>query len=92
MDEAARRLSEFVGREIGEFVEVKIKADYDVGYVLGEIPELHYIAERDGEVFHFEHKFKAASRPLLVVSFDGKQLAIAGGRYHVTDRGIVDRK
>jgi hypothetical protein len=91
MGQAARRLSEFVGREIGEFVEVKINPDYNVGYVLGEIPELHYIAERDGEVFHFDHKFKAASRPLLVVSFDGKQLMIAGGRYSVTDRGIVDR-
>ena len=91
MNEAARRLSEFVGREIGEFVEVQINPDYDVGYVLGEIPEIHYIAERDGKTYHFDHKFKAASRPLLIVSFDGKQLAIAGGRYHVTDRGIVDR-
>jgi len=91
MSEAARRLSEFVGREIGEFVEVKINPDYDVGYMLGEIPELHYIAERDGEVFHFEHKFKKHSRPLLIVSHDGKQLMIAGGRYNVTDRGITDR-
>lgn len=91
MSEAAERLSEFVGREIGEFREVKINPDYNVGYVLGEIPEVHYIAERDGEVFHFDHKFNEASRPLLVVSFDGKQLMIAGGRYSVTDEGIVDR-
>ena len=91
MSEAARRLSEFVGREIGEFVEVEINTDYEVGYVLGEVPELHYIAERDGEVFHFHHEFKVASRPLLLVSFDGKQLMIAGGRYDVTDRGIIDR-
>lgn len=91
MTEAARRLSEFVGREIGEFVEVEANTDYDVGYVLGEIPEVHYIAERDGEVFHFNHEFKETSRPLLIVSYDGKQLMIAGGRYNVTDRGIVDR-
>ena len=91
MSEAARRLSEFVGREIGEFVEVKSNPDYEVGYALGEIPELHYIAERDGETYQFHHKFKARSRPLLIVSFDGKQLMIAGGRYNVTDRGIVDR-
>ena len=91
MREAAERLSEFIGREIGEFEEVQINTGYKVGYVLGEIPELHYIAERDGEVFQFHHKFKEASRPLLVVSFDGKQLMIAGGRYNVTDRGIVDR-
>ena len=90
MDEAARRLSDFVGREIGEFSEVEIAGDYDVGYALGEIPEIHYIAERDGEIFHFHHTFKEKSRPLLVVSFDGKQLMIAGGRYQVTDRGIVD--
>lgn len=91
MREAQKRLSEFVGREIGEFIEVKVNTDYDVGYALGEIPELHYIAERDGEVFHFHHKFRKASRPLLVVSHDGKQLIIAGGRYDVTDRGIIDR-
>lgn len=90
MDEAAERLSEFVGREIGSFTEVQINTDYDVGYVLGEIPELHYIAERDGEVYHFHHEFAESSRPLLVVTFDGKELMIAGGRYSVTDRGIVD--
>lgn len=91
MREAQRRLSEFVGREIGEFIEVEVNTDYKVGYVLGEIPELHYVAERDGKVFHFDHKFKKASRPLLVVSHDGKQLIIACGRYHVTDQGIIDR-
>ena len=91
MSEAARRLSEFVGKEIGEFVEIEAPTEYDVGYVLGEIPELHYIAERDGETFHFHHTFKTDSRPLLIVSHDGKQLMIAGGRYQVTDRGIVDR-
>ena len=92
MDEAQRRLSEFVGREIGEFIEVEVPTDYAVGYALGEIPELHYIAERDGEVFHFHHEFEEQSRPLLVVSHDGAQLIIAGGRYHVTDQGIEDRQ
>ena len=90
MQEAAERLSEFVGREIGDFKEVSISNDYDVGYVLGEIPEIHYVAERDGELFHFHHNFNVSSRPLLVVSFDGRELMIAGGRYSVTDRGIVD--
>jgi len=90
MREAAERLSEFIGREIGDFKEVSIGNNYDVGYVLGEIPEIHYIAERDGELFQFHHAFNESSRPLLVVSFDGEQLIIAGGRYSVTDRGIVD--
>ncbi len=90
MSEAATRLSEFVGREIGDFVEVPVSNNYDVGWALGEIPEIHYIAERDGELFHFHHEFKEQSRPLLVVSHDGKELIIAGGRYSVTDRGIVD--
>lgn len=91
MEAAQRRLSEFVGREIGEFVEIDVPNNYAVGYALGEIPELHYIAERDGEVFHFNHEFKEASRPLLIVSHDGEQLIIAGGRYNVTDKGIEDR-
>ena len=55
MDEAALRLSEFVGREVVDFSEIDLQTDYEVGYVLGEIPELHYIAERDGEVYHFQH-------------------------------------
>lgn len=90
MREAAERLSDFVGKDITEFEEIEIADHHDVGYVLGEIPEVHYIAERDGESFHFHHTFRETSRPLLVVSFDGNQLMIAGGRYQVTDRGIVD--
>lgn len=89
--EAAARLAAFTGRDIDSFAEVEVNQDYDVGFVLGEMPELHYIAERDGEAFHFHHTFTASSRPLLVVSHDGKQLLIAGGRYEVTDQGITDR-
>lgn len=91
MREAARRLSEFTGREIVDFSEVDLRTDYDVGYALGDIAEIRYIAERDGEHFQFEHKFRPKSRPLLIVSHDGKQLIIAGGRYDVNDRGIIDR-
>ena len=91
MEEAAFRLSEFVGREVVEFSEVDLRTDYDVGYVLGDLAEISYIAERDGEIFQFEHEFAEQSRPLLIVSHDGKQLIIAGGRYDVSDRGIIDR-
>lgn len=39
----------------------------------------------------FIHKFKATDRPLFVVSPDGAQLFMLGGRFRFTERGIVDK-
>lgn len=40
----------------------------------------------------YKHAFQGKSRPYLVASHDGQALAIVGGRFRMTARGIVDRK
>jgi hypothetical protein len=39
----------------------------------------------------YQHTFKGRSRPHLVASHDGRALAIVGGRFRMTARGIVDQ-
>jgi hypothetical protein len=38
----------------------------------------------------YKHKFARGSRPLLCAGPKAGQLYLIGGRFHVTDRGIVD--
>lgn len=59
-------------------------------WALGPVPEIHYIATRDGRTFEYVHKFKKSARPLLAASSDGSMLYLLGGAYGVTDRGIED--
>ena len=47
-------------------------------------------AGRKKKLTLYEHPFAPGSRPLLCVSPDGKQLLLIGGRYQVTELGIVD--
>lgn len=57
---------------------------------VGKVDGLMYTAKRDGKTLRYFHKFGSKSRPLLVANFDGSSVAIVGGRYRFTDRGIVD--
>ncbi len=43
-----------------------------------------------GKIEKYVHEFKAQDRPMLVVSPDGRQLMLIGGRFRFTERGIVD--
>lgn len=61
-----------------------------VGLAVGKLAGVLYEATRDGETAPYFHKFKRSSRPLLVADNDGSKLAIVGGRFRFTDRGIVD--
>lgn len=63
----------------------------NVGIVIGEMDGVTYETVRDGEKLQYFHRFNKKSRPLLVSSFDGKQLFIVGGRYDFTEDGIVDK-
>lgn len=58
---------------------------------LGKVHFVGYSTIRDHEAEKYIHRFKAASRPLLFSSIDGKQLTMRGGAYDFTDRGIVDK-
>ena len=86
---AAEAYQEFTGREARHLDRYPLELD-GAAWELGVVPEIHYIATRDGETFRFIHKFRHRSRPLLAASSDGSQLYLLGGAYTVTDRGIID--
>lgn len=57
---------------------------------VGPVEGIMYSAKRDGKTLRYFHKFGKKARPLLVANHDGSSVAIVGGRYRFTDRGIVD--
>lgn len=62
----------------------------DVGFKFGDCDGILYTTVRDGRTEKYIHTFKKNSRPILASSSDGKQIALIGGKYKFTDRGIVD--
>jgi hypothetical protein len=56
---------------------------------LGELVAVVYRTKKgeDTRLTDYEHHF---SRPLPVLSYNDTGLIIAGGKYHVTERGIID--
>lgn len=89
MQKAARRYSRFTGHasEPAGYVDIKVPKAL---VAFGQLDAVQYTTVRGDKVEHYEHRFRAADRPTLAVSPDGKQLFIVGGRYRFTDRGIVD--
>lgn len=60
------------------------------GLTVGECDGVLYSTVRDGVREKYVHQFKKSARPLLVASHDGEKLALIGGNFNFTDRGIVD--
>jgi hypothetical protein len=64
------------------------------GVLVGTVDFIGYTTRRkegaSAQTQKFIHKFRAADRPLFVVSADGAQLFMVGGRFRFTERGIVD--
>lgn len=60
------------------------------GLTIGHCDGVMYETVRDGAIEHYIHKFKKSARPLLVASHDGATLALIGGNFTFTERGIVD--
>ena len=58
--------------------------------VMGELEAVLYRTERRGKTEKYKHTFSEGSRPFLCAAPGRNQLFIIEGRYHVTDRGIVD--
>lgn len=63
----------------------------DIAFKIGKCDGIMYSTNRDGKNEKYIHKFKMKSRPTLISNFDGSHVAIIGGDYDFTDRGIVDR-
>lgn len=90
LDDADDRLLAWSGHsahKVSRVTHKPIKAGFEIGPLLGVM----YRAKRDGETLNYRHMFKQSSRPLLVSNSDGSQIAIVGGRYQFTDRGIEDK-
>lgn len=87
---AARLYTDFSGRERLNVGKIKVPARPKILLSVGKIDGILYSAERDGRVEKYIHRFRRKSRPLLLVSPDGKQLVLLGGAYNFTERGIVD--
>lgn len=87
---ASSLYEDFTGHDADEVIEVKVR-DFNVGMPVGECDGVLYTTVRDGVTEKYIHKFKKNSRPTLVTSFDGRQLALIGGNFRFTDRGIEDR-
>jgi hypothetical protein len=58
---------------------------------IGHVEAIDYRTTHGKKLALYRHDFVPGSRPLLVVSPDGRCLMLLGGRFKFTDRGIVDR-
>ena len=58
--------------------------------VMGYCEAILYSTTHNGVAKLYKHKFAKGSRALLCAGPGKSQLYLIGGRFHVTDRGIVD--
>jgi hypothetical protein len=80
----------FSGHDAEIVGKIEVPKFEGVGVAIGEVDGILYTTVRDGKTEKYIHKFHAKSRPLLIVSPDGKQLGLVGGLFTFTERGIVD--
>lgn len=57
---------------------------------MGHVDAICYRTTHGKKSVLYKHDFAPGSRPLLCAGPERNQLFLVGGRYHVTDRGIVD--
>lgn len=87
----AKRLAEGFNEAPLNAAETFNLPEFNVGIAPGQILGIIYaptIAGRPKKLIHWFRKVK--SRPLLVVSHDGKQFRSLGGAFRFTSRGFVD--
>ena len=82
---------DFTGHPATEIELYKVKWP-KTGLKIGKCLGIMYETVRDGRVEAYVHEFKPTAQPQLVVSSNGKQLMLIGGRYRFTHQGIVDNK
>lgn len=57
---------------------------------MGRVSAIEYETTHGGKTQAYRHDFVPGSRPTLAASGKRNGLFLLGGRYHVTERGIVD--
>lgn len=87
---AASLFERFTGHEAEVLGVCKVPDLPRVGVVVGECDGVLYTTVRDGKVERYIHEFAKADRPQLVISPNGRQMYLIGGRFTFTERGIVD--
>lgn len=91
IDKARKAYRAFSGMEPAEVITAEVGGAPRVCWLLGEVEEILYNTVRDGTRERYLHPFKKSARPLAVVDVETGQLALVGGNYTVTERGITDR-
>ena len=90
--EAARRFEAFTGHQAASVDTIAFPKLPKEAFAAGQVLAIEYETVRDGRRERYRHAFARTARPLLAVTFDGRQLLLLGGAYRFTERGIVDRK
>lgn len=88
---AASLYERFSGHEAEDCGRIKVRPFPKVGVAIGKIDGVMYTTIRDGKTEKYIHKFHRGDEPLFVVSPDGRQIFMIGGRFDFTERGIVDK-
>jgi hypothetical protein len=86
---AADLFERFTGHPVSQAQRVALTIPA-AGIVVGSCDGVLYTTTRDGQVERYIHRFRKADAPTLVASSDGRQLLLVGGRYRMTELGIVD--
>jgi hypothetical protein len=58
--------------------------------VMGTVEFIGYVTTHGGKTHLYIHEFAGGSRPYFCAGGKGRKIFIVGGRYRVTERGIVD--
>lgn len=87
---AADLYERFSGHDAEILGKIRVKSLPKVAVGVGVCDGILYTTVRDGKTEKYIHKFRAADKPILAVTPDGKQILLLGGNYTFTERGIVD--
>jgi hypothetical protein len=86
---AAKLYEDFRERPARRARSVRLKLPRAV-MVMGYCDVIQYRTTHGGKSVRYKHTFAPGSKPLLCAGPGRNQLFLIGGRYHVTERGIVD--
>jgi hypothetical protein len=86
---AAKLYEDFRERPARRARSVRLKLPRAV-MVMGYCDAIQYRTTHGGKSVRYKHTFAPGSKPLLCAGPGRNQLFLIGGRYHVTERGIVD--
>lgn len=90
IERAAQLFRDFREIEPGRVTRIDVRLPR-AAMLVGEVHAVKYSTDHEGRASHYEHKFRPGSRPLLLVSDDGRQIILYGGNYRFTADGIVDK-